>query len=96
MKELGFAQDTVTLFTDNSANIDLSINERISARTAHIDTRFHFVKDKVRSREFELKFLGTEFIPADALTKALPLQSHKRHSEALHNQPLVTKCQTQE
>ena len=86
LSELGFVQTTTKLYTDNSANIDLSINDRISARTAHIDTRFHFVKEKVSTGEFELVYLDTESIPADALTKSLDAVRFSRHAESLQNQ----------
>ena len=86
LAELGFPQKCTRLYTENSASIDLSINDRISARTAHIDTRFKWIKEKVRSREFELTYLDTESMPADVLTKSLDGIRHKRHAESLQNQ----------
>ena len=95
LAELGFPQDCVLLYTDNSANIDYSINDRISPRTAHIDTRFHFVKDKIKAREFELYYLNTESIPADALTKSLDATRHLRHAESLQNQRIQFRSSKQ-
>ena len=86
LAELGFPQTTTALYTDNSANIDLSLHSRLSPRTAHIDTRYHFVKLQVQNKNAELKYLNTESIPADALTKSLDKTRHLRHSETLQNQ----------
>ena len=45
-------------------------------------------KEQVQSGNFELKYLSTENIPADALTKALSRSMHIKHAEVLHNQTL--------
>ena len=84
--ELGFPQRTSNLYTDNSANIDLSLHSRISPRTAHIDTRYHFVKEQVQAKSVELKYISTEQMPADALTKSLDKTRHIRHACILQNQ----------
>jgi hypothetical protein len=40
-------------------------------RTKHIAMRYFFIKDRVSSKEIELKYLPTEDMAADLLTKPL-------------------------
>jgi hypothetical protein len=41
-------------------------------RTKHIDTRFHFIRDLIKDNVIEIKYLPTDHMIADILTKALP------------------------
>ena len=86
LSELGFPQTTTLLYTDNSANIDLSMHSRISPRTAHIDTRYHFVKAQVQNKSIELRYIKTEQMPSDTLTKSLDKTRHLRHASILQNE----------
>jgi hypothetical protein len=42
-----------------------------SERTRHINIRYFFIKDKIQSGDLELKYLPTEEMVADILTKPL-------------------------
>ncbi|KAL7290151.1 hypothetical protein TKK_0015865 [Trichogramma kaykai] len=73
LKELGFSHSAKTvLYNDNQSAGKLATNPIFHARSKHIDIRAHFVRDALKSGKFELKYLPTEEMTADILTKALP------------------------
>jgi hypothetical protein len=70
--DLGFKQDEPTMIMeDNQACIAMSNNQIIQKRTKHIDVRYHFVREKVESKEVELVYIPTQHQLADILTKPL-------------------------
>ena len=56
---------------DNQAAICMANNSADSARTKHIDVRFHFVRDAVLREEIVLSYCPTDQNTADVLTKPL-------------------------
>ena len=66
------------IYCDNQAAIALASNTKFHARTKHIDIRFHFVRDCVRSEVFELVYCPTDENVADAFTKALAKPRHQK------------------
>ena len=71
LTDLGYAQPCTVLFEDNQPCIDIAKNPVTSSRTKHIDIRVHFVREHIKSGEIVLKYLATEFMIADCLTKNL-------------------------
>ena len=65
------------LYCDNKSAIDLSKNPEYHARTKHIDIQYHFVRDEIENRVFTLKYINTKAQLADALTKALDINSFR-------------------
>lgn len=47
------------------------VNEKLSNRTKHIDTKIHFVKDHIDKRHIICEYCPTEKMLADLLTKGL-------------------------
>lgn len=67
----------VTVFNDNqSAQRLLLVKEYSHKRTKHIDLRYHFVKDLVQEKQINIKYLPTDQMIADVLTKPLCSQKH--------------------
>lgn len=64
--------ETTVLFGDNQGAIALSRNPEFHARTKHIDTQYHFTREKVESGEVKWEYLPTRQQIADGLTKPLP------------------------
>lgn len=65
--------DGTTIYEDNQSCLSLIKEEqRLSERSKHIDTRFHFVKDFVKKGIVSCTYCPTEDMLADILTKALP------------------------
>ena len=66
----------ITLFCDNQSAIKLSENCAYHARSKHIDVRHHYIRDKVGCGEIIIKYICTDSMTADCLTKALPKPKH--------------------
>ena len=70
---LGAQCDTATaLHIDNQSAIRLAKNPEFHKRTKHIDVRYHYIREKVASREIEVKYIRTDCQKADIFTKAVP------------------------
>jgi hypothetical protein len=57
------------MFEDNTGCISLANNPMTTGKTKHIDMRYNFIRDKVKSGSIQLIWLKTEDMLADALTK---------------------------
>jgi hypothetical protein len=59
------------LRVDNMSAIELCKNPVHHERSKHIDTRFHFIREKVGEGKVDVEHIGTNGQLADILTKAL-------------------------
>jgi hypothetical protein len=50
----------------------LLANPIFYARTKHIEVDFHFVRERVASKQLEIRFIPSKDRVADGFTKALP------------------------
>ncbi|CAH2087543.1 unnamed protein product [Euphydryas editha] len=65
------------VFNDNqSAQRLLECREFCHKRTKHIDIRYHFVTDLIKNDSVSVKYLSTDKMIADVLTKPLCVQKH--------------------
>jgi hypothetical protein len=64
---------------DSQSAIELAKNPTHHQQTKHIDIKYHFVYEKLTSREIELKYRPTTEMPADMLTKALSFPAFFKH-----------------
>lgn len=71
------ASGPIKIYEDNQSCLKLIQDEKLSNRTKHIDTRYHFVKDFVTKKIVECEYCPTETMLADLLTKPLPAQRIK-------------------
>ena len=71
------------ILSDNQAACSLSNSSAISARSKHIDIRHHFIRDHIQAGSFSTTWIPTEDMPADILTKSLPLPTFSHHREVL-------------
>ena len=84
LAELGYPQLTPTvIYTDSLSAKALADACQIGNNSAHITMRINFLHEQVTGKVIELKFINTENEVADVLTKLLPVESHRRHSEIL-------------
>ena len=60
------------IYEDNQGAISMAKSPVGHARTKHIDKRYHFVRERVQDRAIALKYIGTDEMIADILTKPLP------------------------
>jgi hypothetical protein len=72
VSELGFeSKDSMKLFCDNKAAIDISHNSVQYDRTKHIEIDRHFIKEKLDSKVISLPFVRSHEQVAYILTKAV-------------------------
>ena len=77
LEELGFRQSgATTLYCDNQAAIALSHNPEYHSRSKHVDIQYHFLRQHVEMKTVSLKFVRSEEMAADGLTKALSRPKH--------------------
>ena len=87
--------NTDLLYCDNKSAIDLSKNPEHHARTKHIDIQYHFVRDYIERKIFELRYINTKEQLADALTKALDINAFRNFTKRINivenNKKLIRK-----
>ena len=84
----------LVVFEDNTGAIALSKNPVTHKRSKHIEIRYHFVREKVRSGEIVLRKIDTRHNIADLWTKAVkPSQYIYLRNKVLwpHEEPVNTK-----
>lgn len=73
LSDIGEYFDTpIKLCIDNQSAIRLIRNPEFHKRTKHIDIRYHFVREKYKNGQIDLKNVPSEEQLADFLTKGLP------------------------
>lgn len=68
---------TITIWCDNQSAMQLANLEAYRQRSKHIDIRFHHIREKINDGTVIVKFLETEKMTADSLTKAVPAEKTK-------------------
>ena len=72
LTELNFSSVTpTTLFQDNMSAIRLILHEGNASRTKHIALRYNMIRECVRMNNINIKYLPTDQMVADTLTKPL-------------------------
>uniref|UniRef100_A0A0A9XU65 Copia protein n=2 Tax=Lygus hesperus TaxID=30085 RepID=A0A0A9XU65_LYGHE len=61
------------VYCDNMGSINLSKNDIVSQKSKHINLRYHFLKEHVKNGDVIIKYLPTDDMLADVLTKPLAL-----------------------
>ena len=72
LKALGHeTEGPADLRADNKSAIALSENPEFHRRVKHIEIRYHWIREKVTSKDIMLTFVSTDVMTADGLTKPL-------------------------
>ena len=81
-------QDHTVIFEDNQSCIKMLQKDKtaVSQRTKHIATKYHFVRDLYHSQTIDVKYLPSQQMIADLLTKPLGAQ---KISQLLKDFPLL-------
>ena len=79
--ELGMTinKATTIIWEDNQGTIALSKNPSKRKISKHIDIRHHFIRQHVKEKTVELRYIRTNENAADALTKPLPRPAFVKH-----------------
>lgn len=65
------------LLTDSESAMKLANNPEFHKKTKHIHIKYHFIRDSIKEKELELKYIGNKFQKADGFTKGLETIKHK-------------------
>lgn len=77
LSEMSFKPLLMEIYNDNqSAQKLLLAKEYSHKRTKHIDIKYHYVKDLVQKNVVSVRYLSTDKMPADVLTKPLGSTKH--------------------
>lgn len=74
---------TITLYNDNQAAQKIAHNPVYHKRTKHIDTRFHFIREVVERDVVQVKYVSTNDMIADVLTKGLDARKQMSCEEGM-------------
>ncbi len=72
LHDLGMEINTITIHADNQSAIKLLKNPVFSMRSKHIDVIYHFARERVALKDITFKYIPTNEMVADAMTKPLP------------------------
>ena len=70
LEELNDVQEVI-IHEDNQSCLKILSGEKLSNRTKHIATRYHFTKDLIKKGQISCVYCSTEEMIADLLTKPL-------------------------
>jgi hypothetical protein len=76
----------VTLYQDNTSTIKILYKKGNEARTKHIDLRFNIIREFIQQGKIVVKYLPTDYMLADTLTKPLSGPPFLRHKIRILNQ----------
>ena len=76
LAELSLPHQTIQIYADNQGAMALTKNPIVSARSKHIDVRYHFVRERVAQGQVAFTYISTSEMIADSLTKALSGDKH--------------------
>lgn len=74
---------TINLNCDNQSALKLASSHQSHNRSKHIDVRHHYIRDVVKSNYVNIKYIPTEEMPADLLTKGLCSLKHYKFMKML-------------
>jgi len=75
LAEFGHAEKEPTLFScDSESALNLIKNPVISPKTKHVNVSYHYTREQVTNGTIKFKFVGTNSMVADILTKNLARQ----------------------
>ena len=84
LKELGIKVEQIAvLWCDNMGATSSASNLVFHARTKHIEIDVHFIREKVLSKEVEVRFIPSKEQVADVFTKALNISSFEYFRDKL-------------
>ncbi|RDX84971.1 hypothetical protein CR513_33902, partial [Mucuna pruriens] len=75
LQELGLKQEKYGIHCDSQSAIDLSKNVTYHYRTKHIDVRYHWLRDAIEEKQFQVQKIHTDRNAADILTKNVTRKS---------------------
>jgi hypothetical protein len=78
--------EPTVIYEDNTGFIGLSKNPILHKKSKHIHIRYHYVREKTKSKEVVLQYIHTKEQVADILTKQIEKGQFERLRAKLLNQ----------
>jgi len=75
--------DLVDMLCDNTATIQFAKDPKFHRKTKHIKRHYHFVQNSTKTKEVAIKYIPTNKMIADPLTKPIPRDAFKAHTLSL-------------
>ena len=88
LKILSHRQSTMTIHSNNAGSIALTKDATFHACSKHIDVQFHYTRERVDEKDITFRYLPTNDMPADIMTKALPRTKHEKFTMLLGLRPI--------
>ena len=83
--DLGYSTDLlISIYEDNQGAIELSKNPKFHNRTKHIDVAYHFVRERISSKELSVTYCPSSEMLADIMTKGLTTVSFQKFRSLLN------------
>ena len=74
LEDFGIQQKRpIAIGEDNQSCIRLCQNPVMHKRSKHIETKFHFIRDKTEDGTISIHYVPTDKMAADIFTKSLPV-----------------------
>jgi len=77
------ADDPVEMLCNNTTAIQFAKDPKFHRKTKHIKRHYHFVRDARKTKEVAIKYIPTNKMIADPLTKPILGDAFKAHSWSL-------------
>ena len=71
LEQLGFDQDPIPVFQDNTSTIQWAQGKENFHRVKHLSVKYHYVRELLKERVIAVEYLSTIEMIADVLTKPL-------------------------
>ena len=77
------ALEPVTIFYDNTTALAVAKDPKYHGKTKHIKKRYHYIRDAIIDKDVVLKYISTNNMVADPLTKPIARDVFIRHVKSL-------------
>ena len=91
MKELGWQQDSYTIYTDNMGVVTISKNPEGHQQSKHMDIKYRYIRECVEAGLINIKYIATDLNIADIFTKGLPNLKFLEHRNKMVTDTEVTQ-----
>jgi len=75
--------DPIELLCDKTATIQFTRDSKFHRKTKHMKRSYHFVRDTIKTKEIVIKYISTNKMIVDPLTKPIPRYMFKSHMLSL-------------